>query len=60
MLLEFVWHDEMHDEQDDIGMEVGHQEKADTTDDHAEEFGLVVAADATSEAICNLHMEANN
>ncbi len=50
----------MHDEQDDVGMEIGDKEETEAADNHAEEFSFVVAADATSEAISDLHMEANN
>ena len=50
----------MHDKQNDVSVEVGHQEEADTAGDNTEELGFVVAPDAASETISNLHMEANN
>ena len=59
MPLEFGWRDEMHDEEDNVGMEVSHKKETDTAGNNAEEFSFIIATDATSEAISNLHMETN-
>lgn len=57
---EFARHDKMQNEIDESTVEIGDENQANETSDHAKKFNFIVASNATSEIVCDLLMKFSN